>query len=378
MASTSSAQSAMSLGPVLVTGGCGFIGFHIVSGILKREPECQIHVIDTNTSRNRVVGVNYHTADISSATDVDAVFTAAQPKTIFHVACPDSTVQQPEVFQRVNVGGARNLLASAKRTKGVQAFVNTSTSSVIHDNLTDLFDADETFPVLKYPQQKRVYTLTKAEAEGDILAANRADGDSSMLTVSMRPATAFGERDTVCMGKIVANARAGKGKYQMGPGGNLYDFVYVSNLVDAHILAAEALLRAFGQPPQPQDARVDGESFNVTNNEPVCFWEFQRAIGASVGLPVKKEEIKAIPIWLALLMATISEWTTWVWTWGKQQPIVTREAVKLTTITRTLKGEKARRILGYEPKVSMSEGLERAGKWFVEEAARADDTRKTV
>ncbi|KAI1846791.1 hypothetical protein JX266_007012 [Neoarthrinium moseri] len=329
MASTSSAQSAMSLGPVLVTGGCGFIGFHIVSGILKREPECQIHLL---------------TSTLNSP--------AAQPKTIFHVACPDSTVQQPEVFQRVNVGGARNLLASAKRTKGFQAFVNTFTSSVIHDNLTDLFDADETFPVLKYPQQKRIYTLTKAEAEGDILAANRADGDSSMLTVSMRPATAFGERDTVCMGKIVANARAGKGKYQMGPGGNF--------------------------PPQPQDVRVDGESFNVTNNEPVYFWEFQRAIGASVGLPIKKEEIKVIPIWFTFLMATISEWTTWIRTWGKQQPIVTREAVQLTTITRTLKGEKARRILGYEPKVSMSEGLERAGKWFVEEAARADDTRKTV
>ncbi|KAK7996684.1 sphingolipid long chain base-responsive protein [Apiospora arundinis] len=375
---TEGARSDISLSPVLVTGGCGFIGFHIVSGLLERDPTCRIHVLDIDTSRNRVAGVEYHTADITSATDVETVFIAAKPTTVFHVACPDSMVPKPDVFRRVNVRGAHNLLASAQKTKTVRAFVNTSTSSVIHDNVSDLRDADETFPVLKYPQQKRVYTLTKAEAEADILTANRSNGDASMLTVSIRPASVFGERDTVTMGKIVANARAGKGKFQMGPGGNLFDFVYISNLVDAHILAAEALLKAFGHPPPPQDFRVDGECFHITNHERVPFWEFQRAIGASVGFPVKEEDVTIIPIWVAMLMATISEWTTWVRTWGRGQPIITREAVQLTTITRTLNGEKARRVLGYAPKVSMGEGLARAGKWFAQEAEIADDAKKTV
>ncbi|KAI0839434.1 NAD(P)-binding protein [Hypoxylon sp. FL0890] len=370
------ASSAASLSPVVITGGCGFIGFHLASGLLERDSECQIHVIDINTSRNRLPGITYHTCDISSAPEVEAVFAEAKPKVIFHVACPDSTVQQPAVFQRVNVNGARNLLASARNVKTVQAFVNTSTSSVIHDNLTDLFDADENLPVLQYPAQKRVYTLTKAEAEAEILAANRENGDSSMLTVSLRPATAFGPRDTICMGKIVANAKQGKAKFQMGPGDNLYDFVYISNLVDLHILAAEALVRAYGKPPPPSDMRVDGESFNVTNDEPVKFWEFQRAIAASVGLPVKEDEIRVIPVWVALTMATISEWITWLRTLGKGQPIVTREAVRLTTITRTLSGEKSKRVLGYRPKVSMDEGLAIAGKWFREEAEREEEAKK--
>ncbi|KAI5920345.1 hypothetical protein F4810DRAFT_682872 [Camillea tinctor] len=281
---------------------------------------------------------------------------------IFHVACPDSTIQQPEVFHRVNVVGARNLLISDKEIGTVQAFVNTSTSSVIHYDLSDLFDADETFPVLQYPAQKRAYTLTKAEAEAEILATNRENGNFSMLTVSIRPASTFGERDGVCMGKIVANARAGKARFQIGPGNNVYDFVYISNLVDARFLAADALIRAYGKPPPPPEVRVDDESFNVTNDEPVKFWEFQRAIAGSVGLPVKKEEIKIIPIWLALFTAAISEWTTWIRTWGKEQPPITREIIHLTTLSRTLNGDKAKRVLGYEPGFTMDEGLSRAGK----------------
>ncbi|KAI1499907.1 NAD(P)-binding protein [Biscogniauxia marginata] len=340
-----------SLSPVIITGGCGFIGFHLANDLLERDPKCDIHVIDIDTSRNRIPGVTYHICDISSLVDVEAVFAKAKPKTIFHVA--------------LNVVGARNLLISAEKIATVQAFINTSTSSVIHDNLTDLFNADETFPVLQYPAQKRVYTLTKAEAETGILAANRKNGDSSMLTVSIRPASTFGERDGVCMGKIVANARAGKAKFQMGPGNNIYIRLY-------------ALIRAYGNPPPPLDMRVDGQSFNVINNEPVKFWEFQRAIAASVGLPVKMEEIKIIPIWVALLMANINEWIAWIRTWGKGQPLITREIIHLTTVTRTPNGEKARRVLGYEPRFTMDEGLARAGKWFMEEEKRMQEAKKTV
>ncbi|KAM7196899.1 Cytochrome P450 [Naviculisporaceae sp. PSN 640] len=343
-------NSKISLSPVVVTGGCGFIGFHLVTGILQNEPDCLVHVIDTNTTRNRIPGVTYHTADISVPPDVERVFSIAKPKTVFHLACPDSMVKQPSVFRRVNVVGACNLVNEARKT--AHALVNTTSSSVIHDNVSDLRNADESFPVLKYPAQKRVYSLTKAEADAIIMAANREGGDNvpSMLTVELRPATVFGPRDTVCMGKIVANARAGKANIQMGPGSNYYDFVYVSNYVDANILAAKALLKAYGKPPPANDMRVDGEAFNVTNDEPVEFWEFQRGIAASVGLPVRDEDIKIIPVWMALFFALLSEWTTWIRTLGKGQPIVTREAVRLTTITRTMNCNKIKRVLGYKPK----------------------------
>lgn len=109
--------------------------------------------------------------------------------TIFHIAGPDSMVIKPQLFEEVNVGDTRNLLASAAKLGTVRAFVFTSTSSVLHDNVTDLIDADEPLPILRPPVQKRVYTLTKAQAEQDVLAANRKEGLRSMLTVSIRPCT---------------------------------------------------------------------------------------------------------------------------------------------------------------------------------------------
>ncbi|KAJ3563607.1 hypothetical protein NPX13_g8139 [Xylaria arbuscula] len=268
-----------------------------------------IHAIEIDTGRNRFAGASYHTCDISVASDACTVFAEAKPKTVFHVACPDS----------------------------------------IH------------------PAQKRVYTLTNAVAEADIPAANRESGDASMLTVSLRPSSTFGERDTVIIGKIVSNARVGKAKFQIGPGNGMYDFMYVSNLVDAHILAAQALVRAYSEPSPNPEMRVDREVFNVTNEERVNFWSFQQSIAASVGLPVRKEDIIISPVWIAMATAGVSEWLHWVFTFGRK-PSVTREAIHLTTINRTLSNAKARRVLGYKPRVSVDSGLAKAGKWYIEEA----------
>ena len=267
--------------------------------------------------------------------------------------------------EQVNVFGTRNLLTTAKAIGTVKAFVFTSTSSVIHDNLTDLLDADETLPVLRPPAQKRVYTLTKATAEEEILAANRASGDASMLTCSLRPCTAIGEADTICLGKMLAVAAHGQSRFQMGSGQNVYDFVYVGNLADAHILAAQRLLAAHGRPRPPSDRRVDGECFNITNDERVLFWEFQRKVAAAGGFPVKEEDIKVVPVWVGLIMGWISEWVTWAKSRGTRQPSMTMEGIRLSTIHRTLNIEKAKRVLGYRPTVTLDEGIRRGADWWV-------------
>lgn len=259
------------LSPVIITGGCGFVGSHLAEGLLAEDPNCQIHVIDLNTARNQVTSVHYHTCDITSYADVESVFIQVQPRTVFHVASPDPLVLNPARFRSVNVDGAKDLLGAAKKTKSVKAFVYTSTSSAIHHNVSELVDADESLPVLRYPAQKRVYTLTKVEAEEDILAPNRQDGDSSMLTASVLPATAFGVRDFGFLGKVIAQARAGKANVQIGHGKNYYDVTYISNLVDAHLLTAHALADAYGKAAPPLERRVDGQAFIITNDEPVLF-----------------------------------------------------------------------------------------------------------
>ena len=361
-----------SLSPVLLTGGCGFIAYHIISHILAVEPSCCIHVLDINTPRNRISSVIYHESDIASPLAVDSVMQKARPRVIFHTASPDSMVISPKRFEAVIVGGTRNLLSSAAKVGTVQALIYTSTSSVIHDNLTDLRDADEDLPILRPPVQKRVYTLTKATAEEEILAANRAGGDDSMLTASIRPALTFGENDTVCLGKMLAVAEKGQTKYQMGPGQNEYDFVYVGNLAHAHLLVARALLRAHGHPVQPANARVDGQNFHITNDERMLFWDFARQVAAAAGHPVRPEDIVTIPVAVGLVIGWISEWITWILSRGARQPNMSREGIRFSTLTRTLNGDKAKRVLGYRPTVTMNEGIEQGVRWFLDQKKKTE------
>lgn len=150
----SDSSIASTLSPVIVTGGCGFVGFHLVEGLLAEDATCEVHVIDLQIERNRAPGVTYHSCDITSSAGVEVVFSKVNPKTVFHVASPDPMFLNPSRFRSVNVDGTHNVLVAAKRT--AHAFVYTSTSSAIHDNVSELVDADETYPVLRYPAQKRV------------------------------------------------------------------------------------------------------------------------------------------------------------------------------------------------------------------------------
>ncbi|KUI67592.1 Sterol-4-alpha-carboxylate 3-dehydrogenase, decarboxylating [Cytospora mali] len=228
--------------------------------MLEYEPNADIHVLDTHvldiSQHNQVPGATYYKCDISSLSEVEAIFAKCKPKTVFHVASPDPANVQPALFRKVNVTGSHNLLLAAQKIATVKAFIYTCSSSVIHDNYSDL---------------KRACTLSKAEAETSILAANRANGDSSILTASIRVASAFGERDYTTFAKIAANARKGKANMQIGNSQNLYDVTYVSNLVDAHPLAAQGLLRAHGKPLTSPATRVDGEAFFISNDEPILF-----------------------------------------------------------------------------------------------------------
>ena len=178
-----------------------------------------------------------------------------------------------------------------------------------------------------------------------------------MLTVSLRPALAFGERDTIYLSKILAVAEKGRKKIQVGNGANVYGFAEVGNLAKAHLLAARALVTAYGHPPPPTEKCVDGENFNIINDEWVKFWDFFRTIGARAGFPAKKEEIRVIPVWLGLLVGWVSEWIVWVLSGGRRQPNMTMEGIGLSTINRTLNGDKAKRVLGYRPQFSVDERM---------------------
>lgn len=354
---------------VLIIGGCGFLGHHIVSQLREKYPSAQVSVLDLRTTRNRFPHVSYYDADITSSQDVKRVLQDVMPEVIIHTASPVVADLQgaSTIYQKVNVEGTRTLVECAGQIGCVKAFIYTSSASVIHDSVSDLVRADETFPVLLIPQQTEIYSHTKAVAENYVLAANRKYGD--MLTAAIRPAGIFGEGDVQMLPNMLNVYYTGKTKVQLGNNENWFDFTYVGNVAHAHILATEKLLQTHAHPPSEQE-RVDGEAFLVTNDEPFHFWDFARAVWAVAGDKTDVKDVWVIPKSVGLIMATLAEWIFWLVFWGTKTPNFTRQKVKFTCMTRTYSIGKIKSRLGYRPLWSMREGIQRGVEWFEEKRVK--------
>jgi sterol-4alpha-carboxylate 3-dehydrogenase (decarboxylating) len=158
-------DTIQSLGKILVVGGCGFLGSHIVSLIVKRHPETQVAVLDlrTNSNRNASPTVSYHDGDITDAAGMKALFSQIKPDAVIHTASPHFDLK-PEIHEKVNVGGTKVLLQAAQEA-GVKGFVYTSSASVILDHESDLINADERWPLITGDAQPEYYTTTKVSIQ---------------------------------------------------------------------------------------------------------------------------------------------------------------------------------------------------------------------
>ena len=236
----------------------------------------------------------------------------------------------------------------------------TSSSSVIHDNNSDLAGVKEDLLRLFHPQQPELYSHTKAVTEEMVLSANNVGG---VRTCAIRPANMFGEGDRTTTSNIIGAAKEGKNRIQIGDNTKLFDWTYVGNNADAQILAARALLRSHTE-EQPADHKVDGEAFVITNDEPWPFWDFTRAVGAAAGYPVKKEDVWVVPAGVMWAIVLVTEGIYWIASWGNRQPRFTRAKVKYMTIHRYFDITKAKTRLGYVPRVSMEEGIQKTVQWY--------------
>jgi sterol-4alpha-carboxylate 3-dehydrogenase (decarboxylating) len=361
-----------SLGSVLVVGGCGFLGHQIVKRLLETDICTDISVLDIRTDRNRLLNVTYFDGDICSESAVLSVFDRVRAQVVFHTASPPALSRDLGFYIKVNVGGTRNLLECVRAVKTVRAFVYTSSASVVHDSVSDMTDIDESAPLLYMPVQREPYSHTKALADSLVLAANRQDG--TMLTASIRPSGLFGEGDPTTVKPMVEAAASGKYRYQIGDGKNLFDWTYIGNVAHAHILSAQALLKAHNNlttaNPVASETKIDGEAFLVTNGAPMPFWEFARALGAAAGYPTDTKKIRVIPRIVGLTIGTVAEWLVWITSFGRKKSRITRSSMKFSTMTRTFRIDKAKRRLGYRPLVSMEEGIRRAGESFAKDARK--------
>jgi sterol-4alpha-carboxylate 3-dehydrogenase (decarboxylating) len=333
---------------VLVVGGAGFLGRHIVRQLLEH-PRFRDHVRVFDLRDPQIAGVERAmTGDLRKAEDVVAAVEGCD--VVIHVATATPTSENAldkELMDGVNVRGTYNVV-EACRHAGVRRLVYTSSASVVFTG-EDLDGVDEAnTPYAAKPHDH--YTATKIEGERIVLAANGA----RLATCALRPSGIFGEGDTVMVPTMVRQAKAGKMKYIIGSGRNLWDLTYVGNVAQAHVQAAERL--DVGSP-------AAGEAFFITNQEPVPFWSFTGDLLEGLGY---ERPSRRLPLGLVLTIAMIFEYVIR----PLLSPIVKLSSdftvfrVRIVTRQRAFCGDKARRLLGYVPRVSVREGLERTVAHF--------------
>ena len=323
----------------LVTGGCGFVGAAIARSLKARGDE--VIVLDVATECP-VEGVDFRRVDI---TDKSAVMEACRGvDTIIHNASIVHTKWNKEdVVWAVNLGGTENVLEAA-REHGVPRFVYISSGSVVYEG-KDIENGDERLPYSSVSQAP--YADSKIEAEKIVLAANGKDG---VATCALRPHVIFGPGDNRFLPALLANARAGRLRAQIGRGVWLSDYTYVSNLVDAVLLADESLAK------DGLESVAAGSAYFITNGEPMPFWDFVRKVAARLGFPPIKYRV---PSALAYGIAAIKEGidTLKGGTLNAEDGL-TRFAIRYMCTHHYFSIEKARRELGYDPSVTVDEGIE--------------------
>jgi len=141
--------------------------------------------------------------------------------------------------------------------------------------------------------------------------------------------------------------RARKGRlWRIGDGKNLIDTVYVENAAAAHLLAADAL-----RPGSP----VAGRAYFISQGEPVRCWAWIDEILALAGLPPVRTSLPRRAAWTLGAAYEVAYWVLQ----RRGEPPLSRFLAAELAASHYFDIGRARRDFGYEPKVSMAEGMRR-------------------
>ncbi|MEM6990928.1 MAG: NAD-dependent epimerase/dehydratase family protein [Myxococcota bacterium] len=322
---------------VLVTGGGGFLGRGIVAALRERGDDVR-SLARSEYPELAKLGVEPIRGDIADAEAVAAAVEGCD--LVFHVAARVGAAGDYDEFHATNVVGTQNII-DACRKHGVSKLVYTSTPSVVfgHD---DLEGVDESAPYAT--DYEAFYPQTKAEAERLVLAAS---GDG-LHTVSIRPHIVWGPGDTSLLPRLLE--RAPRLRRIRGPAKKT-DVTFIDDAVRAHVLAADRL----GEEP---DA-VSGKAYFVSTGEPIEIWTFIDRVLQAAGRPTIT---KTAPAGLALAAGWVFE-KIHAMTGASGEPRLSRWIVRELTRSHWFDISAARRDLGYQPTVTIDEGMRRLTQW---------------
>jgi nucleoside-diphosphate-sugar epimerase len=317
-----------------VTGGTGFTG-----SALCRELARQGHRVVALDNKPgifddelRALGVDIH---IGSVVDVPLVHRLAQGcERVYHLAAAFRLVNLgKKAYWDINVNGTKHVLDAAAKTPGARV-VNCSTCGV-HGNVEHP-PAAETAPIA--PADYYQYT----KWEGEKLAMKSVDAGQWVTTV--RPAAIYGPGDPERFYLIFKRVARGHFTF-LGNGSAFYHPLYIDNLVDAMIAAGET------------DSAC-GQSYLIADEEYVPIRDLVARTGRALGVNVR---MRFLPFWPAYAVAAIVEAA---YLPLPAEPPIFRRRLDWFRQNRAFDIRKAKREIGYAPRVGLDEGLRRTGEWY--------------
>jgi 2-alkyl-3-oxoalkanoate reductase len=339
-------------GPVLVTGGGGFLGTTIVRLLRERG------IVVRTLARRRYahldeLGVEQVEAEISDPRAVSHAVSGCD--TVFHVAAKAGIWGPYREYYRINVEGTKQVIEACRR-HSVRRLLYTSSPSVVFHG-ADLEGVDESLPYATH--YEAAYPETKARAEKLVRAANSPD----LAVVTLRPHLIWGPGDNNILPRIYDRARAGR-LVRIGRRNPLIDLVYIDNAAHAHLLAADRL--------EPGSA-IDGKVYFIAQGEPVALWDMVDRFLAAAELPPVRRTISRP---LALAAGTILE-TCYSLLRLPGEPQMTRFLARELSTTHWYNLDAARRDLDYYPIVDIEEGMRRLAASLRDQRYTAGDSLVT-
>ncbi len=319
---------------ILVTGATGFLGSALTMELIQQKQAVRILARDEHRARQQFGdAVTIIRGEITDAPQVQQAVNGAT--TIYHLVGRLYHPSVPtELYRQIHVEGTRILLDACKGQSQLQRIVHCSTTGVLGVTGTTPTAEDAPFA------PTNPYESTKLAGEQLALKVHKEQG----LPVSVvRPGLVYGPGDLHLLGFF---SSIKKGLFRVISGGKaLLHPVYINDMTAAFLLSAER-------------KEAIGRSYNIAGDHPVTIKELSTAIAHSMG---KDLPGGSIPLWLANLASDIFSVTPGFQ--GERAPL-TRSRVKFLTNSRVYSIDRARKELGYTPKIGLEEGMKATATWY--------------
>jgi nucleoside-diphosphate-sugar epimerase len=320
---------------ILVTGGSGFLASHLIRALHERGHAVRALVLPSSeTTPLERAGVEIHTGDVRLPDTLAAAM--REVDAVFHLAAAIGVRRPLREYHAVNVTGTENVCRAALKA-GVNRLVHVSSTSVYKQGLG--VPVDETFPLAPPPDP---YAVTKAA--GDSLV-QRLIAEEHLPASIVRTSTIFGPGDHLNFGRIAQRVLAGT-SIVIGSGRNRVPFASVDDVVQGLLLVLEHEV-------------AEGEIYNITDDRCPTQVELLREIADQLGARMPRIHVPyGLLYGTAFLAERLAQATR------SERAVVTRFGVLLYGADNQFAIDKARHELGYEPRVSLRQGVSVAAEWY--------------